>query len=595
MNKSTLPFIVILLIITAHCAFSQQKKGAYKPTKYDSVKKVIPPQYYGKAREQQKADSIAKEILRQQELERMQKEALEKKLAEQARMDSLKKQKKTLPVEKGNKLQKANTAAAKVSPISEKAKVIPKPVEQNKKSLAKIDKSKSGAWTLADCISYAKLNNLKIASTNINQHYAQLLYEESKNSRYPNLNADAQMGKAFGRNIDPATNQFVNQNFNYNTVGIYSETLLFGWFQKSHAVEKNKLDMNAASYESEQLQDDISLDILCSYLRVLQAKELLKLKEQVVQSTKWQLENQVKMNPVSKALPLQWSAVLARDSAQWMEAKSNERIALLQLKALLNLDFEDPFEISTAEQDAGQWGDLMRVPDPKSLYEEALLSRGIIQYQNLKLLSAKKSLDIAKASQYPSLTLFGGLGSVYSSTVKNITGQTYQGQSLAGYVNIEGSSYPLTTSQYNYTTQTRSLGDQYGDHVRANIGLGLHFPLLNAYKLRADIQRAKIALVGQQIVMDIEKLKLKELIYTTFEEAKLAAQKYTAYKNASEESRRFLETILADKSMDKEIWYDVKRAKEDVELDQVMRIRAKYELQLKLKNLDYFVGKPLKL
>jgi hypothetical protein len=38
-------------LIANFTLFAQQKKGKYIPTKYDSVKKVIPPQFYGNAAE----------------------------------------------------------------------------------------------------------------------------------------------------------------------------------------------------------------------------------------------------------------------------------------------------------------------------------------------------------------------------------------------------------------------------------------------------------------------------------------------------------------------------------------------------------------
>lgn len=125
----------------------------------------------------------------------------------------------------------------------------------------------------------------------------------------------------------------------------------------------------------------------------------------------------------------------------------------------------------------------------------------------------------------------------FASNVKKCFSQTYEGESSVGYVNINGSSYPVTNSQYQFTTITKPLADQYNDHIRATVGLRIAVPLLNGYASRANIQKAKIALVSQQLQVDVAKQDLKNDIYKTYEEAIAASQKYTAYLKAKMKMR----------------------------------------------------------
>lgn len=604
MNKLNFLLITLLLISTNVRIFAQQKAGKYKPTKYDSVKKVIPPQYYGNARDAKRADSIAKAEILQKELElkeKAEKEALEKKIAEKKLLDEKNKKNvnKNAPAVNEKKITEKKTQPAIITqpvvrPQQQRNIVKPNPVVK-KKEVYKPEKLTKGIWTLEDCIAYAKLNNLQVAEAQLNERYAQLLYEESKNSRYPDLNADTRVGRAFGRNIDPATNQFVNNNFTYNTVGVYSQTLLFGWFQKKYQIEKNELDVKAAGFENEQLRDDISLNITAGFMRVLQAREHVTMTEGTVRNTNQQAENANRNYNADNTSKLQLASILASDSARYLDAKVNERIALLELKALMNFDFSEELNIQATENDAAQIAHYFSLPDAETLFNNAMQEKKNMQYQELKLMSAKKSLDIAKAMQYPRLSLYGGLGTVYSSNIQNITGQTYEGELPAGYVNIDGTSYPVTSSQYNYSTQTRALADQYNDHARANIGVGITIPLLNGYASRANIQRAKIGLVKQQMNMDSEKLKLKQHIYKTYEEAKAASQKYIAYKKAADESARFLEALNKGNNNDREFLNEKEQALNTFNINQLNAMNAKYDLLFKLKMLDYYTGNPLKL
>jgi outer membrane protein len=610
-------FIFIILVtfvtIAGYSSFAQQRKGAYKPTKYDSVKKLIPPQYYGNAREAKRADSIAKAAALQKELELKEQEARNKKLAEQKMIEEKrlleekrraekKRQtnKKDQSVEnrpniiKNPPVQKQKPAVVPVKANPEK-KVLSKPTEVTTLKQPIREKQVKGIWTLEECIEYAKLNNLQVAEIQLDERYAQLLYEESKNSRYPDLNAALQAGKAFGRNIDPATNQFVSNRFNYNTAGLYSQTLLFGWFQKKYQLEKNELEVEAAAQKNNQLKNDISLNITTGFLRLLQAREQVKMAGQAVKNTAEFMESNSRAGHNDYTTKIQLSSMLASDSALYAEAAANERLALLQLKALMNIDFEEDFNIKTTENDAAQMAHYFSLPDAETLFQKALQEKNLLQYHQLRLLSAKKSLDIAKAMQYPQLSLYANLGSVYSSNVKDITAQTYEGESAVGYVNIAGSSYPVTSSQYNYSLHTRSFSDQYSDHFRAGIGLGLTMPLLNGYSARANIQKAKIGLVSEQIKLDDEKLKLKQELYRTYEEAKAASQKYIAYKKAADEAAKLLDALNKRDNGEKEMFFETERAYNIYQLNQDKASSAKYDLLFKLKMLDYYTGTPLKM
>ncbi len=582
----------------------QEKKPAYKPTKNEPVKKLVPPQYYGNAKEARRADSIVKAAALEQERELKEKEEMERKLAEEQSLERKKKKKKTDPIvqEKKQTEQKAKEVVKEKKPASRIEK--PRYIPEQKKVISKstivdvkknYEKIKNGPWSLSDCIEYAKLHNLDVAESQLNERYAQLLYEESKNSRYPDLNGDIRLGRAFGRNIDPVTNQFVDNNFTYNTAGVQSQMVLFGWFQKKFQIDRNRLELDATKYKNQQIEEDISLNIATGFIRVLQARELMGMMEQMLKSRNKQLDNISKNNNVANNSKLAMISDIAADSATYIGAKANERLAVLQLKALMNFDFNEDFNIEVAENDASQIAQYFALPDVDDLFLRALQNKSLMQAQQLKLYAAKKSLDLAKTSQYPQLVMYGGLGTIFSTNIKNITSQTYIGESTKGFVNIEGSSYPVTGSNYNYTTQTRSLADQYGDHVRGNIGVGITVPMLNGYASRASIQRAKIALVGEQISMDREKLKLKQDIYEASEEVKAALQQYMAYQKANEKSQKLLDAVASKNSEDKIDRAELREAVRNQTSMQSKAIQAKYELFFKLKKLDYFVGNPIKM
>ena len=139
--------------------FAQQKKGKYIPTKYDSVKKVIPPQFYGNAAEAKRADSIAKAEAMQKQLAQKEKEALEKKMAEQKLLEEVEKKKNANKQIPKITNQKRNTYTPYTRPPQKKPiekQVSPKPLPIVKKETPQKVKKLKTIWNLADCIEYAK-------------------------------------------------------------------------------------------------------------------------------------------------------------------------------------------------------------------------------------------------------------------------------------------------------------------------------------------------------------------------------------------------------------------------------------------------------
>ncbi|MBL7766758.1 MAG: TolC family protein [Chitinophagaceae bacterium] len=592
---ATLRILFVLICMLPTIMLYGQQKGRYRPTKFDSVKKVIPQQVYGKPQPKKVVDSV-KEVTSPIEAPiktNLSQEELEKRLIKKSKSDAAPKQ-EVKP--KSKPLPKPKPPVKKEIEIqsSEPDEPLIQEAEPEKVRESYLTK----AWTLEECIAYARKNNLQVAESELNERLAKLVYQQSKSSRLPNLNADASLGDSYGRSIDPTSNQFVTKGFLYNSLGLSSQVLVFGWFQKQHQIEQNQLEINAANAAYNQLKDDISLNVATGYLRVLLAREQVKINESQVKLDKAQYEQTLKFANAGKLPELnvyQMKAQLSGDSASLVSARADERIALLQLRALMNFDLNQAFDIETPNTDLSELSAQILLTNPEDVYGTSLKNQYRMRYNELKLRSAKKSLDLAKSVQYPQLSIFANLGTSYSSNVKDITGQTYVGEVPLGYLNFNGSSYPITRPDYTYSTRTRTLFNQYGDNIRANAGISLNIPIFNAYTARTNIQKAKIGLVSQQIAMDNDKQKLKQDIYKAYEEARAANQKYQAAKRSEDASKRALDFAIKRYEVGMINTYEYTSTLNSLYNASSSVLSAKYDLIFKLKVLDYYMGNSLKL
>ncbi len=346
------------------------------------------------------------------------------------------------------------------------------------------------------------------------------------------------------------------------------------------------------------MKDDIALNVATGYLRILLAREQVNVNEAQLSLDNDQYAQTVKFANAGKLPELnvaQMLAKLSNDSAQLVSAKSDERIALLQLRALMNFNFEQNFDIQAPSLDINELASLYLLPNPEEIFNISVKNQHRMKYNQIKLLSAKKTLDISKAMQYPSLSIFGNLGTSFSSNVKDLTGQTYLGETQLGNINIGGTSYPITRSEYNYATRTRPLFTQYGDNVRANAGISLNVPILNGYVAKTNIQKAKIGLVSQQIAMDNDKQKLKQDIYTAYEQARASSQKYNAAKRSQDAAQRALDFAVKRFNAGMINTFEYTSIQNSLYTTSSTVLSTKYDLIFKLKVLDYYMGNPLKL
>jgi len=82
-------------------------------------------------------------------------------------------------------------------------------------------------WPLERCIQHALENNLNIKQAEISVGFAEINEKQSKQARYPSLNASANINSNFGRSIDPITDAFSTQNFISNGLNLNTGMTIF--------------------------------------------------------------------------------------------------------------------------------------------------------------------------------------------------------------------------------------------------------------------------------------------------------------------------------------------------------------------------------
>jgi outer membrane protein len=463
-------------------------------------------------------------------------------------------------------------------------------------SRAQAGKSMDDAWSLQRCVQYAIDHNISIKQDSITARLAGYTLQQSKLAQLPSLSASGSYGKNFGRSINPTTNQFVDANYNSANLSGNGSLLLFGWNQMRNSVAKNRYSLSASLADLEQLKDDVSLNVATGFLTALLAQEQINVSKNQVGLSKAQLD-QTRAFAEAGRLPelnvAQLESQLATDSSNLINAIANYNSAVLDLKSLLNLDMSAPFTIQIPDVDVAN-GMLGALPYPEDVYNKARTHFGSIKGSEYRVQAAEKGLAAAKAGLYPALSLGYQIGTSFASNYFSYQPTTQ----LEGYspVGITGRSQD-TVYQPVYKTLTPVIpfGTQINNNLRQTVYLNLNIPIFNGWQAQYGIRQARLNLEQQRQAEKNVENTLKQNVYKAHNSALSSMQKYNAALRAEQAATRALEFAKKRYELGLTSTVDLLVTQNSQFAAASNLISAKYDLIFKLKVLDYYLGKELKL
>lgn len=459
--------------------------------------------------------------------------------------------------------------------------------------------AQDSAWTLQRCVQYALEHNISIQQSVLTQRRLALQLQQSRLSQLPNANVTTGYGRSYGRSIDPTTNQFVQGNYDFLNFNGNADVLVFGWFQKRNVIAANKLNTLAAYEDLHQLQDDVSLNVATGFLRALLAREQILVNQHQVALSEAQMNQTRKFADAGRVPELdvaQLESQLASDSSRLITAMSDYESAILDLKALLNLDFETPFvpvAPKVEEMDAVE----ILSHSAADIFVVAAQRFGAIKSSELKLQAARKNVAAANAALYPYVTIGAQWGTNYATTYKKMVGApVITGSAATGsYVEVGGSAYPIYQPTFTYNTATIPFNDQFGNNFRSSYGINLNIPIFNGWQNQYQLRLARIGVDEQRLNQESAQLNLKQDVYKAHTEARNALQKFAAAQRAADAANRAYDFAkkryeLGFTNAVEYLTIQNSRYAADAQL-----VSARYDMIFRLQVLNFYLGRQLKL
>jgi len=454
-------------------------------------------------------------------------------------------------------------------------------------------------WSLERCVQYAINHNISIKQDSLTARLARYTLKQSEWSQLPVLSANGSYGSSLGRSINPTTNQFVDGDYNFLSASGNGNLLLFGWLTVRNTIAKNRYMLQASMADLDQVKDDVSLNVANDFLAALLAQEQINVSRNQVDVSKAQLD-QTRIFAEAGRLPelnvAQLESQLATDSANLINAIANYTSALLDLKSLLNLDFNEPFSIKVPDVEVGEQL-MVSSMQPEDIYQKARLHFGSIKGSELRVSAAEKNVNAAKGNLYPQLSLAYQVGTNFASNYQQVSGYSDTMSGLTPYYSLNNNvrSYNIYETGALPVLTTTPFGSQLSNNFRQSVFLSLNIPILNGWMSQYSVRQAKINLAQQQLSEYNAELTLKQNVFKAHNNALNSIQKYNAAKRAADAAQRALDFAKKRYDLGLTSTVDLLVTQNTAFAASSNLVGAKYDLIFKLKVIDYYLGKELKL
>ena len=388
-------------------------------------------------------------------------------------------------------------------------------------------------WSFEDCVSYALENNININQSKLSTDFAANNVLQNKMDIYsPNINVNVTEGFNFANSVDPLTFNFVQQNTNSTTMGLFIDFNLFQGLSRMMNLKASALELDATQLDQLELENSTRLIIANNYLNAMLAKEALQIAQDQRVLTQNQYKNTlelVKVGVLAKGDQYEVEAQMANDEVNVITAENNLELALNQIKFVLQLDpFQEIDIVGLPNMDIDVDANMT---DVSILAENALHLLPNVKSAELRKRAAEFQLKAAKGSLSPSISLSGYLGSNYFSAAQQQVGETTVTTPI-GFVS--GSNDLVISSFQQPIFGDKSFGMQVGDNFNQNVRINLNIPIFGKWQRMIAINNAKLAVKQSEYDIQSKQNTLNQDIFNAQTSLKAASKQFLASEKSME-------------------------------------------------------------
>jgi len=137
--------------------------------------------------------------------------------------------------------------------------------------------------------------------------------------------------------------------------------------------------------------------------------------------------------------------------------------------------------------------------------------------------------------------------------------------------------------------------DQIDQNFGQGLGLNINIPIYQNGRVRLSVERARLNLINSQLQQNQTQQQLKNDIQTAIANARAARRQLEAAQRTFDATKIAFENIEKRHQLGAVNTLDLTTARNNLDIAENDLSVAKYDYLFKLKILDFYEGKPIKL
>ncbi len=343
----------------------------------------------------------------------------------------------------------------------------------------------SKVWTLEECIGYALEHNIEVKRQELGVDDSETGLSETRWDYAPSLSAGSSYSLSSGRVLDQTTYEFIENNVvGSSSASVSGSVQVFSGMRRHYALKKAKASLKASLADLESVRTDVELNVTAAYLQILCDQENLASAREMASMLESQMERiqtMVDLGRVTEADLLQIRSQHYAALNNVAAAEGQCRLSRMEMCQLLEIQDWEGFAIEPIEAD--DYDGMQLFPSTDSVSVE---SRPEYRSAEAGVEVARRNLQIARSSYYPTLSLSAGYGTSYSGARQKAV------QNPDGTYRYE--AYPFFR--------------QYLDNGSSYISLSLNIPIFSGMSARNSVRRAKNASMDAQYALQTVRKQL---------------------------------------------------------------------------------------
>ena len=452
--------------------------------------------------------------------------------------------------------------------------------------------------SLQKAVDLALANNLTIKQAQFTEALATQDVNQSKYNLLPSANANPTAGYGFGRSPVSGSYTYANQTI-FNVSGTASvQFILFQGGQLRNQILVNKLILDADKTGTAKVKNDLVLNVVTDYLLILTNQDLVAAAKQQIDISKITLDRvQKNFDAGNQTLADLSQAKAGLSTAEFNLTTDQNQLDLSILVLKQYMEMDPNTDIKIEKPDISKLTDIRTVYDANEVIKTALTVNPDVHLAEVQQATYAQAIKVAKGNYYPSLGLYGNLGSNYSSAQEpfRFVGSTDPAFAPIGTVKNTGdvvqSLTKVTQPIYSYYSFT----NQFKDNFNQSIGVSLQIPIFNRYTARTSVRKAKLNYENSQVATQLAKNNLSKTIIQAVLDLNAAVKKYQSATQTYQADKDAFNVIQQRYNVGLVNSLDYNTSLTNYNTAQNNMIEAKYEVVFRSKVIDYYLGNQITL